>query len=47
MKAEELKAACVFMGSHNKGPVAEFFLGSVSQYVSHHCKHPVVIVKQP
>ncbi|GLI69470.1 hypothetical protein VaNZ11_014088 [Volvox africanus] len=47
VKAEELKAACVLMGSHNKGPVAEFFLGSVSQYVSHHCKVPVVIVKQP
>ncbi|GLC52279.1 hypothetical protein PLESTB_000604400 [Pleodorina starrii] len=46
-KAEELKAACVLMGSHNKGPVAEFFMGSVSQYVSHHCKMPVVIVKQP
>ena len=45
MKAEELKASCVLMGSHNKGPVAEFFMGSVSQYVSHHCKQPVVIVK--
>lgn len=47
MKAEEIKATCVLMGSHNKGPVREFFMGSVSQYVSHHCKVPVVIVKQP
>ncbi|KAG2499538.1 hypothetical protein HYH03_002484 [Edaphochlamys debaryana] len=47
MKAEELRAAAILMGSHNKGPVAEFFLGSVSQYVSHHSKVPVVIVKQP
>lgn len=46
-KAEELRATCVLMGSHNKGPVAEFFMGSVSQYVSHHCKTAVVIVKQP
>ncbi|EFJ46744.1 hypothetical protein VOLCADRAFT_105406 [Volvox carteri f. nagariensis] len=33
MKADELKATCILMGSHNKGPVAEFFMGSVSQEV--------------
>lgn len=46
-KAEELRASSVLMGNHNKGPLAEFFMGSVSQYVTHHCKVPVVIVKQP
>lgn len=46
-KAEEIHAACILMGNHNKGPLAEFFMGSVSQYVTHHCKVPVVIMKQP
>lgn len=44
-KASELRAAAVVMGNHNKGPVKEFFIGSVSQYVMHHCKVPVVIVR--
>lgn len=44
-KAEELKATLVVMGNHGKGKVAEFFRGSVSQYVSHHCKRPFLIVR--
>ncbi|KAF8056769.1 PHOS34 [Scenedesmus sp. PABB004] len=43
-KAEELDTAAIVMASHNKGRVAEFFLGSVSQYCTHHSKRPVVIV---
>lgn len=46
-KSEELHATCIVMGTGNKGPVKEFFMGSVSQYVTHHAKVPVVIVKQP
>ncbi|KAG1666009.1 hypothetical protein FOA52_010919 [Chlamydomonas sp. UWO 241] len=44
-KAAELKANCVAMGSHNKGAVKEFFLGSVSHYIMANCKVPVMVVK--
>ncbi|GAX83927.1 hypothetical protein CEUSTIGMA_g11351.t1 [Chlamydomonas eustigma] len=44
-KAEELHAACVVMGNHVKGPVREFFMGSVSNYIMKHCKLPVLIAR--
>jgi nucleotide-binding universal stress UspA family protein len=44
-KAEDLNAALVIMGSHNKGAISELFLGSVSQYVTQHCKKPVTIAR--
>jgi nucleotide-binding universal stress UspA family protein len=44
-KAEDLKSTLVVMGNHNKSSVAEFFMGSVSQYVTHHSKRPVLIVR--
>ncbi|MEW5306820.1 MAG: hypothetical protein WDW36_009258 [Sanguina aurantia] len=44
-KAEELKATLVIMGNHGKGKVAEFFRGSVSQYVAHTCKRPFLLVR--
>jgi hypothetical protein len=47
VQAEEIRATCVLMGSHNKGPVAEFFMGSVSQYVSHHSKASGVVRLPP
>ena len=40
-KALEYDAAAVVMASHNKGPIAEFFHGSVTNYCSHHCPKPV------
>mmetsp|Transcript_7020 Transcript_7020/g.18002 ORF Transcript_7020/g.18002 Transcript_7020/m.18002 type:complete len:415 (-) Transcript_7020:187-1431(-) len=43
-KAAELGAAAVVMASHNKGPIAEFFLGSVTSYCSQHCPEPVVVL---
>lgn len=43
-RAESLDAACVVMAKHNKGTLKEFFLGSCSSYVIHHCKQPVVIL---
>lgn len=43
-KADELDAVAIVMASHNKGRMAEFFLGSVCQYCTHHSKRPVVIV---
>lgn len=33
------------MGNHNKSAVTEFFMGSVSQYVMHHCKKPVLVAR--
>mmetsp|Transcript_25221 Transcript_25221/g.54824 ORF Transcript_25221/g.54824 Transcript_25221/m.54824 type:complete len:162 (+) Transcript_25221:155-640(+) len=44
-KAFDLNATAVVMGNHNKGPVREFFMGSVSQYITHHCKRPVIIIR--
>jgi nucleotide-binding universal stress UspA family protein len=43
-KAEELQAASLVMASHNKGRMVEFFLGSVTNYCTHHCKRPVTVV---
>jgi len=44
-KASELHACCVVMGTHNKGAIREFFLGSVSHYIMANCKCPVMVVK--
>lgn len=45
-KAYELRASSIVMGSHNKGAVKGFFMGSVSKYILTHCVAcPVVIVK--
>lgn len=43
-KADELDAVAICMATHNKGRMAEFFLGSVTQYCTHHSKRPVIIV---
>ena len=43
-KADELEAVAIVMASHNKGRMAEFFLGSVTNYCTHHSHRPVVIV---
>lgn len=43
-KADELDAVAICMASHNKGRMAEFFLGSVTQYCTHHSKRPIIIV---
>lgn len=43
-KADELDAVAIVMASHNKGRMAEFFLGSVTNYCTHHSHRPVVIV---
>ena len=43
--AEELKVDIVVIGSHNKGAVARFMLGSVSNYVLYNVGCPVLIVK--
>eukprot|EP00193_Tetraselmis_chui_P013290 CAMPEP_0177782248 /NCGR_PEP_ID=MMETSP0491_2-20121128/18338_1 /TAXON_ID=63592 /ORGANISM="Tetraselmis chuii, Strain PLY429" /LENGTH=430 /DNA_ID=CAMNT_0019302479 /DNA_START=840 /DNA_END=2132 /DNA_ORIENTATION=- len=43
-KAQECNAAAVVMASHNKGPIAEFFFGSITNYCAHNCPTPVVIL---
>jgi hypothetical protein len=43
-KADQLNAIALVMASHNKGRVAEFFLGSCTSYVTHHAHRPVVVV---
>jgi hypothetical protein len=43
-KADQLNAIALVMATHNKGRVAEFFLGSCTSYVTHHAHRPVVVV---
>ncbi|GIL49589.1 hypothetical protein Vafri_5924 [Volvox africanus] len=43
-RAEQLQASCVVMAKHNKGAVKEFFVGSVCNYCTHHCKSPVLVM---
>lgn len=45
-RAEAINAASVVMASHNKGPIKEFFLGSVTKYATHHCKQPVLVLRE-
>ncbi|KXS21998.1 adenine nucleotide alpha hydrolases-like protein [Gonapodya prolifera JEL478] len=45
IKAKELKAALVVVGTHSKSNWQTLLLGSVSNYVLHHCESPVVMVK--
>ena len=37
----------LFMGAYGKGPVREFFLGSVTTYVIHNLDLPLLLVRQP
>lgn len=41
---EALDATCLLIASHGKNPVQELLLGSVSNYCTHHCKKPVLII---
>ncbi|KAI7840666.1 hypothetical protein COHA_005588 [Chlorella ohadii] len=43
-RAEALNAAAVVMAKHQRGAIAEFFLGSVTKYCTHHCKQPLVVL---
>lgn len=43
-RAEIINAVTVVIASHNKGLMKEIFLGSVTNYVNHHCKQPVLVM---
>lgn len=43
--AEDIKADLIIIGSHNRGSMGQFFLGSVSNYVLHNAGCPVFIIK--
>ncbi|MGI5912169.1 MAG: universal stress protein [Syntrophomonadaceae bacterium] len=43
--AEELKVDLIVMGSHNRGALGRFLMGSVSNYVLQNTYIPVLIVK--
>lgn len=42
--AEDVGAAAVVVGSHTRGGVAEYLLGSVAMYVTHNCPRPVAVL---
>lgn len=42
-KAEELDAAVMVLSQHDKTRVQQIFLGSVSNYCTHHCKRSVIV----
>lgn len=44
-KAGALGAAALVMASHSKSKLAELFLGSVTNYCTHHSPVPVLVVK--
>jgi len=43
-RAEALDAFCVCMAKHNRGTIAEFFIGSTTKYVSNHGMRPLVVL---
>lgn len=46
-KAAQLNAVTLVLSSHNKGKVAEFFVGSVVKHVTAHAHTPVTVVPAP
>lgn len=44
-KSKENQISLIIIGSRGKGPTTEIFLGSVSNYVIHKSRKPIMIVK--
>eukprot|EP01026_Neomeris_dumetosa_P047719 TRINITY_DN4106_c0_g1_i1.p2 TRINITY_DN4106_c0_g1~~TRINITY_DN4106_c0_g1_i1.p2 ORF type:complete len:375 (-),score=31.44 TRINITY_DN4106_c0_g1_i1:613-1737(-) len=42
--AQDIKAGAIVIGSHNKGALTEFFMGSVTSHCTHVSKVPVVVL---
>ena len=45
--AEKEQVSTVIMGSRGLGMIRRTLIGSVSDYVLHHCDRPVIIVPAP
>ena len=43
-RAEALAVVAVVMAGHGKSQVGDFFMGSVTNFCTHHCKKPVLVV---
>lgn len=43
--AEEIDADLVVVGNHGRNALARLVLGSTSTYVVHHCRRPVLVVR--
>eukprot|EP00128_Syssomonas_multiformis_P001852 Colp12_sorted_trinity150504_noHs@34463 len=43
--AEERHAKLLAVGSRGLGAVKRLFMGSVSSYIVHHCKRPVLVIR--
>jgi nucleotide-binding universal stress UspA family protein len=44
---DDVKADVLIVGSRGMGAFKRLFLGSVSDYLVHHCKCPVIIAHMP
>ena len=42
--AEQLNAGALVLAKHDKGRLSEFLLGSVTAYVTRHCRQPVLVM---
>ncbi|KAK4382143.1 Universal stress protein A-like protein [Sesamum angolense] len=45
--AEQMQMDLIAVGSRGLGKIKRAFMGSVSDYVTHHAKCPVLVIKQP
>ncbi|KAL0410234.1 UNVERIFIED_CONTAM: Universal stress protein A-like protein [Sesamum latifolium] len=45
--AEQMQIDLIAIGSRGLGKIKRAFMGSVSDYVTHHAKCPVLVIKQP
>lgn len=43
-RAEALAVAAVVIAGHRKSKVGDFLMGSVTNFCTHHCKKPVLVV---
>ncbi|GAB4823693.1 hypothetical protein N2152v2_010739 [Parachlorella kessleri] len=46
-KAQELQASVLVIASHAKSGLSEWLLGSVANYLTHHCQAPVLVLHRP
>jgi len=43
-RADAVNATVVVMAKHTRGAIKEFFVGSATNYCTHHCKQPVLVL---